>query len=237
MKNKTKPLSYTYFLHLFVDSGKRCRQTQPKQSKSAAAFWPPGKQKICPKIPSEYVFAWVLICFNSPVLFWNIKIKKKRKKDLCHPPQKKKNGRRGKFNVFNPLALLLRARTDGCWYEHTRSSAKLMTARAATFIHCKAIRTNKACGRHHLGCAAETFPIDCMYLSSTCADCSKPGGKKGKTHWRSTGRNGCAHRAQAKTINWECARLFCCCFDLFFLKRKFSVTINGLQTYKLQIEL
>lgn len=55
-----------------------------------------------------------------------------------------------------------------------------MTARAATFIHCKAIRTNKACGRHHLGCAAETFPIDCMYLSSTCADCSKPGEKKGK---------------------------------------------------------
>lgn len=111
--------------------------------------------------PLRMVFAWVLMCFNSPVLFWKIKIKKKRKKDLRHPPQKKKNGRRGKFNVFNPLALLLlRARTDGCWYEG--SSAKLMTARAATIIQCKIIHTNKACGRHHLRWAAESFPIDCI---------------------------------------------------------------------------
>jgi len=97
------------------------------------------------------------------VLFCKIKIKKKRKKDLCHPPQKKKNGRRGKFNVFNPLALLLRARADGCC-PYEGSSAKLITARAATFIQCKTIHAIKAYGWHDLWWAAESFPIDCIYI-------------------------------------------------------------------------
>lgn len=172
MENKTKPLSYTYFLHLFVDSCKRCRQTQPKQSKSAAAFWPRGNRKSVQKSPPNASWRWVTTCFNSPVLFWEIKIKKKRKKPSVTPLRKKWAER--KVQRVQSAAL-----TDAD--TNTRSSAKLMTARAATFIHCKTIHTYKAGALHHLQWAAETFPIDCIYLSSTCADCYKPSEKKGKT--------------------------------------------------------